>query len=93
MLRKRTSQKQAVMRRCGFVFVITIYLLSFLDDADTVKHAKEFEKQGVMFAESDRMDQALEMFSKAIDCSPMWASAYNNRAQALRLLKRNEGTY
>lgn len=53
--------------------------------------AKEFEKQGVIFAESGRMDQALEMFGKAVDCSPMWASAYNNRAQALRLLKRNEG--
>ncbi|KAK4035833.1 tetratricopeptide repeat protein 36 [Daphnia magna] len=60
------------------------------DDSEGVKMAKEFEKQGVIFAESGRMDQALEMFGKAVDCSPMWASAYNNRAQALRLLKRNE---
>ncbi|XP_057380508.1 tetratricopeptide repeat protein 36-like isoform X2 [Daphnia carinata] len=60
------------------------------DDSEAVKTTKEFEKQGVIFAESGRMDQALEMFGKAVECSPMWASAYNNRAQAFRLLKRNE---
>lgn len=54
--------------------------------------AKEFEKQGVVFAESGNLNQALEMFDKAIAISPLWASAYNNKAQALRLLKRNEGT-
>ncbi|XP_046444732.1 tetratricopeptide repeat protein 36-like [Daphnia pulex] len=60
------------------------------DNSENEKSAKEFEKQGVIFAESGKMDEALKMFNNAIDSSPMWASAYNNRAQALRLLKRNE---
>lgn len=55
-----------------------------------INDAKEFEKQGIVLAESGTLDQALDMFEKAIASSPTWASAYNNRAQALRLLKRNE---
>ena len=71
---------------------LKIFFLYFsVDNSENVKNAKEFEKQGVICAESGKMDEALKMFNNAIGSSPMWASAYNNRAQALRLLKRNEG--
>ena len=62
-----------------------------IENFTNIQNAKEFEKQGVILAESGTLDQALDMFEKAIASSPTWASAYNNRAQALRLLKRNEG--
>lgn len=66
------------------------YFCLFPDSPD-VKKAKEFEKRGVVFAESGNIDSALEMFNSAVSVSPTWASAYNNRAQALRLLRRDEG--
>ena len=66
-------------------------ILLVIENFTNIQNAKEFEKQGVILAESGTLDQALDMFEKAIASSPTWASAYNNRAQALRLLKRNEG--
>ena len=65
----------------------------YVDNSENVKNAKEFEKQGVICAEAGKMNEALQMFNNAIGSSPMWASAYNNRAQALRLLKRNDGRF
>lgn len=58
-----------------------------------ISRAKELEKEGVLLAESGNLDGALELFDKAIAESPSWASAYNNKAQALRLLKRDEGNH
>jgi len=60
------------------------------EDSPDVKKAIEFEKRGVVFAESGDIDSALEMFNMAVSASPTWPSAYNNRAQALRLLRRDE---
>ena len=60
-------------------------------DSPDVKKAKEFEKQGVTLAESGNIDTALEMFNNAVSASPTWPSAYNNRAQALRLMRRDKG--
>ena len=56
-----------------------------------VEKAKDFEKQGVILAESGDLEKALNLFNEAINESPTWASAYNNKAQVLRLLKRDEG--
>jgi tetratricopeptide (TPR) repeat protein len=78
---------------CFAYLIILLYFILSVDNSENEKSAKEFEKQGVIFAESGKMDEALKMFNNAIDSSPMWASAYNNRAQALRLLKRNEGLF
>jgi tetratricopeptide (TPR) repeat protein len=78
---------------CFAYLIILLYFILFVDNSENEKSAKEFEKQGVIFAESGKMDEALKMFNNAINSSPMWASAYNNRAQALRLLKRNEGLF
>ena len=60
-------------------------------DSEEVKMAKECEKRGVKYAEAGDTEAALEMFHSAISASPSWASAYNNRAQAFRLLRRDEG--
>lgn len=54
-------------------------------------NTKKYEKQGICLAESGNLEKAIEMFDKAIACIPTLASAHNNRAQALRLLQRNEG--
>jgi len=59
-------------------------------DSEEVKMAKECEKRGVKYAEAGDTEAALEMFHSAISASPSWASAYNNRAQAFRLLRRDE---
>ena len=47
--------------------------------------AKRLEVEGVTAAEAGDMDIALDRFSQAIRVAPHWPSAYNNRAQALRL--------
>jgi len=44
----------------------------------------------VELAEAGNVEKALAQFEKAIEIAPKWASAYNNRAQALRLIGRNE---
>ncbi len=75
------------------LFNLLFLLYPYVDNSENVKNAKEFEKQGVICAEAGKMNEALQMFNNAIGSSPMWASAYNNRAQALRLLKRNDGRF
>ena len=40
---------------------------------------------GIKAAEANDINAALEFFKQAIEEAPQWASAYNNRAQALRL--------
>lgn len=42
-------------------------------------------------AESGDIDMALDCFSRAVEIAPHWASAYNNRAQALRLKGDTKG--
>ncbi|NXA42908.1 TTC36 protein, partial [Eudromia elegans] len=50
-----------------------------------LERARELELQGVAAAEAGDVRAALERFSEAIRLLPERASAYNNRAQALRL--------
>ncbi|KAK7094049.1 tetratricopeptide repeat protein 36-like [Littorina saxatilis] len=56
-----------------------------------VVEAKELEVEGVKAAESGDMDRALDYFSQAITVAPHWPSAYNNRAQCLRLKGDTKG--
>ncbi|XP_072283461.1 forkhead box protein R1 isoform X1 [Pyxicephalus adspersus] len=53
--------------------------------ADLLEEARNLELLGVQSAESGDPNTAVERFSKAIELLPDRASAYNNRAQALRL--------
>ncbi|XP_060643597.2 tetratricopeptide repeat protein 36 isoform X1 [Anolis sagrei] len=60
-------------------------------DADLLKRATDLEVQGVAWAEAGDLEAALEAFREAILLLPERASAYNNRAQALRLKGNTEG--
>lgn len=42
-------------------------------------------------AEAGDVDAALVIFTEAVNVAPKWPSAYNNRAQALRLKGDIEG--
>ncbi|XP_041377773.1 tetratricopeptide repeat protein 36-like [Gigantopelta aegis] len=55
------------------------------EETEAHKHAKAIEIHGVTAAESGDIQAALDLFNEAISVAPDWASAYNNRAQALRL--------
>ncbi|NXC46919.1 TTC36 protein, partial [Penelope pileata] len=52
---------------------------------ELLEQVRDLELQGVSAAESGDVSTALERFSEAIRLLPGRASAYNNRAQALRL--------
>ncbi|XP_069017594.1 tetratricopeptide repeat protein 36 [Embiotoca jacksoni] len=54
-------------------------------DTELLKQVKELEMQGVSAAEAGDLQGALQLFSQAIHILPERASAFNNRAQALRL--------
>lgn len=53
--------------------------------SSAVVEAKKLEVEGVKQAEAGHAERALELFNQAISIAPEHASAYNNRAQALRL--------
>ncbi|XP_070762608.1 tetratricopeptide repeat protein 36 [Enoplosus armatus] len=60
-------------------------------DTELLKQVKELEMQGVSAAEAGDLQAALQLFSQAIQILPQRASAYNNRAQALRLQGNTAG--
>ncbi|PWN52536.1 hypothetical protein IE53DRAFT_385015 [Violaceomyces palustris] len=46
------------------------------------------ELEAITLAESGQLEKALERLDEVIQENPLWASAFNNRAQIKRLLKR-----
>ncbi|XP_049582025.1 tetratricopeptide repeat protein 36 [Syngnathus scovelli] len=54
-------------------------------DADSLRQVKDLESRGVSAAEVGDLQGALDLFGRAIRVLPRRASAYNNRAQTLRL--------
>ncbi|GAA6232769.1 tetratricopeptide repeat protein 36 [Lates japonicus] len=60
-------------------------------DTELLRQVKELEMQGVSEAEAGDLQAALQLFSQAIQILPQRASAYNNRAQALRLQGNTAG--
>lgn len=62
-------------------------------DTELLKQVKELETRGVSAAEAGDLQSALQLFSQAVQILPQRASAYNNRAQALRLLGDAAGTF
>lgn len=61
-------------------------------DTELLKQVKELEMHGVSAAEAGDLEAALQLFSQAIQLLPGRASAYNNRAQTLRLQGNTAGT-
>lgn len=47
--------------------------------------AKRLEFEGIKAAETGSLDEAVRLFTEAIQLCPSRASCYNNRAQAYRL--------
>ena len=62
-----------------------IYFSDNEDEITNATAAKSLEVEGVKAAESGDLDTAVELFTRAINIAPKWASGYNNRAQAYRL--------
>lgn len=60
---------------------------------ELLKQVKELEMRGVSAAEAGELQAALQLFSEAVHILPQRASAYNNRAQALRLLGDTAGKF
>ncbi|XP_053729784.1 tetratricopeptide repeat protein 36 [Synchiropus splendidus] len=60
-------------------------------DSDLLEQVKELEVRGVTAAEAGDSEAALRLFSQAIRILPRRASAYNNRAQVLRLQGHTAG--
>ncbi|XP_074655838.1 tetratricopeptide repeat protein 36-like [Tubulanus polymorphus] len=60
-------------------------------ETETTREVKRLELAGVKAAESGDFKNSLEFFTRAINLEPERGSAYNNRAQALRLKGDVEG--
>ena len=58
---------------------------------ELLKKSKLLEIEAVKLAEEQKLDEALEKFTKSLELTPNRASIYNNRAQALRLSGSDEG--
>jgi tetratricopeptide (TPR) repeat protein len=58
---------------------------------DKIEKAKQLEIAAIEAAQSKEFSKSLEIFNQAIQIAPTWASAYNNRAQALQLIGDTQG--
>lgn len=56
-----------------------------ISNNDLSPECKQLELDGVRAAEKGEIAQAIDYFTRVISEAPQYASAYNNRAQALRL--------
>ena len=56
-----------------------------LDSEEAVAEAKRLELSGIEAAEKGELDQAMDLFDRAVQAAPHFASSYNNRAQAKRM--------
>lgn len=60
-------------------------------DSEAVQQSKALEVHAIKLAEEGKLAEALQVFEQALSVAPTRASVYNNRAQALRLVGRDEG--
>ncbi|VDP46529.1 unnamed protein product [Heligmosomoides polygyrus] len=59
--------------------------------ADGIEESRALEKEGVVLAEGGDLENAIQKFDEAIRMCSVNPSAFNNRAQALRLQGRPQG--
>lgn len=56
-----------------------------------MQKSKLFEIEGIKLAEQEKYDEALQQFNESIKMAPHRPSAWNNRAQAYRLIEKDDG--
>ncbi|XP_026761887.1 tetratricopeptide repeat protein 36 homolog [Galleria mellonella] len=57
---------------------------------DAQKESSKFCAEGVQLAEAGKFEEALQVLTKGIEVAPGRAAAYNDRAQLLRLMNRDD---
>ncbi|XP_049873085.1 tetratricopeptide repeat protein 36 homolog [Pectinophora gossypiella] len=60
------------------------------EQSEAYKESASICAEGVKLAEAGKLDEALKSLNKAIEVAPDRAETYNNRAQLLRLLQRDD---
>ncbi|EDW94413.1 tetratricopeptide repeat protein 36 homolog [Drosophila yakuba] len=58
-------------------------------DTQAIKASRELELKGIALSESGQLDEALDLFEQSLNLAQR-SSVLNNRAQTLRLAKRDE---
>ncbi|KAG0229726.1 Tetratricopeptide repeat protein 36 [Actinomortierella wolfii] len=59
-------------------------------DPELLTKVQKLEQESILLAEKDDVEGAVAELTKAIELCPEYASAYNNRAQAYRILKNDD---
>ncbi|RVE40683.1 hypothetical protein evm_014667 [Chilo suppressalis] len=57
---------------------------------DAYKESSKLCSEGVQLAESGKLEDALQLLSRGIQAAPDRAAAYNDRAQLLRLMQKDD---
>ncbi|CAG9786551.1 unnamed protein product [Diatraea saccharalis] len=94
-----SERDKAVLRS---IFDPTATIGDVVDDGDTFeeeldettdldKQASALCSQGVRLAETGKQEEALVLLSQGIELAPGRPAAYNDRAQLLRLMQRDDG--
>lgn len=99
--KRKLGLKRLVRDECEWTTLTIFLFLTRFEFADDESHDRsplskavgELETKGVRAAETGDIAGAMKAFEEAIRTAPGRASCYNNRAQALRLLGRNDGAY
>ncbi|CAG4955857.1 unnamed protein product [Colias eurytheme] len=93
-----SERDRAVLRS---IFDPTATIGDVVDDADkfveddeenspAIEESKALCLQGVKLAETGKLEEALELMNKGIEAAPERAPGYNDRAQLLRLMQRDD---
>lgn len=62
-------------------------------ETDDYKESAALCAEGVRLAESGKLAEALETMTRGVEAAPERAAAYNDRAQLLRLMQKDDGWY
>ncbi|XP_038210110.1 tetratricopeptide repeat protein 36 [Zerene cesonia] len=60
------------------------------ENSPAVEESKALCLQGVKLADAGKLEEALKLMNKAIEAAPDRAAGYNDRAQLLRLMQRDD---
>lgn len=58
---------------------------------DSEKESAKLCARGVLLAEGGKLEEALDVLNRGVAVAPDRAAAYNDRAQLLRLMQKDDG--